>query len=176
MIAPPPPPLAFQTMLQARLVEETPEPPRPSWCADVRKHREEFLNAALVIQNGDHQACYKFLFAQQSPYVAMFSPMEKVESYAAHGDQFPAESLDDLAICSWRHHYTVDHSAFLREHELGWVAGAEVFVIPDLVYTGRCDVNGCRPGSLALLFALGPQPASSRHGDARPCRSSAHGR
>ena len=66
------------------------------------------------------EAVAKFIYAIQSPYMAVVSSLEVVRvDFVRHHASVP-ENLQDIALDSWEHNFVVDMSSCVCDQELLW--------------------------------------------------------
>jgi hypothetical protein len=106
-----PPPLTMQHVInQMELCAQVPKPPKPGWLAFVCKHREWVKGTVIMVETGHDVRYLKLLHALQSPYLAIFAPLDKLVS--ARPDIAPV-NWDASWVDTWRHEYVLVRQSYL---------------------------------------------------------------
>jgi hypothetical protein len=85
------------------------------------------------VQDGLLYRWYKFVFATQSPYMALFAPMKEQEVYLQFA-VVDGANWEALALSTWKRHHTIDFSLFLLHDELGSQDSENLQVLSGLVF------------------------------------------
>lgn len=84
---------------------------RPPWLGPVCKQRALFCNAVFMFAEPERTVFYKFLFAMQSPFYAMFAPVERIDPQVPL-EVVTHENWEQVAMMSWRFEFSVDFASF----------------------------------------------------------------
>ena len=133
---------------------------KPPWLPTLCNNRESFRDIALVIRTGEGSRAFLFLYAKQSPYMAVFAPLAESE-IPFRPLPVDSSSWGPLFLNNWDLTFNTVYDVCLEAHELGWADGAFVDVISGLVRLGSTAVGADGPLHSFEYFVKG-FPASQQ--------------
>eukprot|EP00974_Lingulodinium_polyedra_P038921 3729403-Lingulodinium_polyedra.AAC.1 len=111
------------------------EGPCPAWLADACRYRDAFAGSALCFDGEDGQPQYlAFLYACQSPFYAMFMPLERQASV------LPVPTCSDAEMAEWENsnwEFTfLKLNTYVSDRQLPQLQPENLKVLPDCIFEG----------------------------------------
>ena len=140
-VAPALPSAAHQLALSS-LALETPDnvdrgtnDEKQTWLGQVCSNRAYFAQTALVFDTEAGRYFYKFLFAMQRPFLAIFSLLQEDEQYFPCSSATPS-NWEDNSVAIFEHSFTVDFHSSCSAEALPRVPMDRIQVLSGLVHLG----------------------------------------